>query len=107
MISTHILDTSSGAPAAGVEVSLEIREDEAWFKLDTQKTNTDGRAVFTCPYKIGVYRILFKTSEYFEKNNIDFFFLKTPVIFRVKDISRKYHVPLLLNPFGYSVYRGS
>jgi 5-hydroxyisourate hydrolase len=107
MISTHILDTSCGDPAGNVKVSLEIRENDEWQLVDENNTNTDGRIAFDCPAKEGVYRLLFHVSDYFEAKSVEHFFLKTPVIFKVTNINRKYHVPLLVNPFGYSTYRGS
>jgi 5-hydroxyisourate hydrolase len=105
MISTHILDTTKGAPAAGVQVLLEKRQDEGWNRLGIDKTNVDGRIVFDCPKEVGVYRLTFFVEDYFKQE--EFFFMNTPVVFHIKSIERKYHVPLLLNPYGYSTYRGS
>jgi hydroxyisourate hydrolase len=107
MISTHILDTSVGEPAADVKVTLEKFNDGQWVELAEAKTNEDGRHAFDIPYEAGKYRIQFHTVDYFIKKNQQNFFLDTPVAFEVKDTNRKYHVPLLLNPFGYSTYRGS
>ncbi|PIP93756.1 MAG: hydroxyisourate hydrolase [Bdellovibrio sp. CG12_big_fil_rev_8_21_14_0_65_39_13] len=107
MISTHILDTSNGKPAAEIPVRLERFENETWNLIDEQSSNGDGRIVFNCPFEEGVYRLLFEIDAYFEKNNQDHFFLRTPVVFKITDVKRKYHVPLLLNPYGYSTYRGS
>ncbi len=107
MISTHILDTSNGKPAQDVAVKLEIRKNDEWVKVDENKTNADGRIVFNCESVAGVYRLLFDIDPYFTKMKQEHFFLKTPVIFQVKDTKRKYHIPLLLNPYGYSTYRGS
>ncbi len=107
MISTHILDTSLGLPAKDVRVVLEIFESNKWTLVSADKTNTDGRIVFNDKALAGDYRLTFETMEYFKRNNQEYFFLDTPVAFRVTDTSRKYHVPLLLNPYGYSTYRGS
>jgi 5-hydroxyisourate hydrolase len=107
MISTHVLDTSSGHPAAGVRVVLDRKDGDAWKSIGQGETNSDGRFVFDCPYEAGTYRLLFQTDAYFAKNRISSFFTLVPVQFEVKDVSRKYHVPLLLNPYGYSTYRGS
>ena len=107
MISTHILDTSLGFPAQGVAVKLEKKNGNAWQVIADEKTNTDGRIVFNCPKEVGTYRLQFQIEEYFKKNNIPPFFLEAPVVFQITDIARKYHVPLLLNPYGYSTYRGS
>lgn len=107
MISTHILDTSVGNPAAGVKVSLQRRVDHEWKELSEGVTNDDGRFVFENEAVAGQYRILFEIDNYFKAQKVDSFFLKTPVIFNVTDTNRKYHVPLLVNPYGYSTYRGS
>lgn len=107
MISTHILDTSVGNPAADVKVILERKHGEQWEILSEGATNDDGRFVFGNEAVAGDYRIRFFIQDYFKNNNSECFFLDTPVAFHIKDTNRKYHVPLLLNPFGYSTYRGS
>lgn len=105
MISTHILDTTKGVPAANVDVVLEQKQGEAWKLIGKDKTNTDGRIVYDCPKEKGIYRLTFHIQDYFKGE--EHFFLDTPIIFEVKSTERKYHVPLLLNPYGYSTYRGS
>jgi 5-hydroxyisourate hydrolase len=107
MISTHILDTSLGMPAEGVKVTLETYDNSSWNQISEGVTNPDGRFVFDIESNSGKYRINFFTVDYFSKAGTDSFFLDTPVAFHVIDTNRKYHVPLLLNPFGYSTYRGS
>lgn len=107
MISTHILDTSLGHPAEGVSVYLETKEGEKWKPIANEKTNADGRIAFACPANPGTYRLIFRVESYFKKNKVTPFFTKIPVIFQIVDTKRKYHVPLLLNPYGYSTYRGS
>lgn len=105
MISTHILDTTKGMPAANVTVVLEKKAGEAWVHLATDKTNSDGRIVYDCPKETGDYRLTFHIEDYFKGQ--EHFFLNTPITFRVKSTDRKYHVPLIVNPFGLSSYRGS
>jgi 5-hydroxyisourate hydrolase len=109
MISTHILDTSLGIPAKDVQVVLETQKGSAleWTVLKKDVTNPDGRINFDCPYEAGQYRLTFHIEDYFKKQNLTSFFLAVPVTFNITDTKRKYHVPLLLNPFGYSTYRGS
>ena len=107
MISTHILDTSLGKTAQDVLVELCKHDGQSWINIDSAKTNADGRIAFNCPSNAGVYRLKFKIEDYFKKNNLTPFFLVAPVVFEITDITRKYHIPLLLNPFGYSTYRGS
>lgn len=105
MISTHILDTTKGSAATGVTVILEQKNNDTWKEIGTDKTNTDGRIVFNCPKEQGIYRLTFKVEEYYKSE--EHFFMNTPVVFQVKNTERKYHVPLLLNPYGYSTYRGT
>ena len=107
MISTHILDTSKGMAAAGVNVQLLMKDGSNWKTLGTGTTNTDGRLAFDCEKNAGIYQLHFEIETYFKKTSTEFFFVNAPVTFKVEDTSRKYHVPLLLNPFGYSTYRGT
>lgn len=103
MISTHILDLATGQPAAGVQVTLE--KDGAPLKADT--TNADGRIAFQVAYEPGTYRLTFGVAEYARRQGMPPFFLDVPITFEVTDTTRKYHVPLLLSPYGFSTYRGS
>jgi 5-hydroxyisourate hydrolase len=102
-ISTHILDTANGAPAAGVAVRLY----HGHVLLNTQTTNADGRIPAMLPEEFqfvpGVYRLAFDVSTYFPQS----FFPEVTINFEVKDAAAHYHVPLLLSPFGYTTYRGS
>lgn len=107
MISTHILDTSLGVTAENVQVELAKYEKDHWQVIATEKTNSDGRIAFNCKPAVGVYRLKFELEHYFQKNQLKAFFLVAPVVFNIEDASRKYHIPLLLNPYGYSTYRGS
>ncbi len=104
MISTHILDISRGIPASGIQVYLEKKQAENWISQKSGRTNSDGRFVFDCEVVAGIYQIIFEIEHYFKKGS---FFMNTPVVFKIEEIDRKYHVPLLLSPFGYSTYRGS
>lgn len=105
MISTHILDTTKGHPAQSVPVVLEKRVGEEWKEIGRDATNADGRIVFDCEKSAGDYRMTFFIEDYFKGEN--HFFLNTTIPFRITDTGRKYHVPLLLNPYGHSTYRGS
>ena len=107
MISTHILDTSLGVTAKDVAVELAKYENNKWQILGAEKTDSDGRIVFKCAPARGVYRLKFAVEDYFLRNKITPFFIVAPVVFKIEDLDRKYHIPLLLNPFGYSTYRGS
>ncbi|WP_306214894.1 hydroxyisourate hydrolase, partial [Actinoplanes sp. RD1] len=95
-ISTHVLDTATGSPAAGVPVGLEPL---AGFGV----TDGDGRLRFEAA-EAGDYRLDFDVASYL---GADAFFPLATVTFRVRDTNRNYHVPLLLSRFGYTTYRGS
>jgi 5-hydroxyisourate hydrolase len=109
-ITTHVLDTSRGRPAAGVPVTLEREAADGWTLIGQGSTNADGRiSDLTSGDSIepGVYRLNFETAAYFAAQNVGGFYPQVTVTFRIEDPSQHYHVPLLLNPFGYSTYRGS
>jgi 5-hydroxyisourate hydrolase len=104
-ITTHVLDTSRGLPAAGIRVGLEVRlPDGSWKLLGKGLTDADGRArnllPEDSPLTEGVYRLLFD-------NLPDGLYPEVSVAFRVRDTTRHYHIPLLLSPYGYTTYRGS
>ncbi len=107
MISTHILDTTKGMPAANVAIKLFKKDGDGWNKIAEGQTNADGRLSFDIPKVQGVYQLFFEIEDYFKAIKTDHFFMNTPVIFHITDLNRKYHVPLLLNPYGHSTYRGS
>lgn len=107
MISTHILDTSLGHPAQNVTVRLESLSGANWKLLASEKTNPDGRITFGVPATPGQYRLTFEIGEYFRNQKIEPFFPVAVVEVHIQNVQRKYHIPLLLNPFGYSTYRGS
>ena|ERR1041385_2993971 len=109
-ITTHVLDTSRGRPAAGVPVTLEAQAADGWTLVGKGSTNADGRVSdLTASDSIatGVYRLIFDTATYFAAQKIDGFYPQVTVTFKIEDATQHYHVPLLLNPFGYSTYRGS
>ena len=111
-ISTHVLDTSLGAPAAGVRVSLaRIDDDGAATAFAADVTTVDGRiASFVPPgdaIPAGRYRLVFEVAAYFGGTDRESFYPEVAIDFLVGDAPQHYHVPLLLSPFGYSTYRGS
>lgn len=109
-ITTHILDTSRGRPAAGVEVRLARYEAGKWQIIGRGVTNQDGRLTNLMPegsLEVGMYKISFETAAYFAAQQIIGFYPYIPIIFEVTAADEHYHVPLLLNPYGYSTYRGS
>lgn len=110
-ITTHILDTTSGKPGAGIPVVLERKTHTAgWQAIADGMTNADGRINDLLSvddvFMPGHYRLIFDTGSYFLLSNIECFFPQVIISFVVKDPTQHYHVPLLLSPFGYSTYRG-
>lgn len=110
-ITTHILDLSRGRPAGGVAVILEVQAGEGWQVLSGGQTDADGRLKDLLPahFKLaaGVYRLTFRTSDYFSAQGVESFYPEVTISFIVGDAAAHYHVPLLVSPFGYSTYRGS
>lgn len=110
-ITTHILDTSRGHPAAGVRVVLEGLYGHRWTSLGSGATDGDGRVADLlpegAPLEAGTYRLRFEVEDYFEALAVESFYPFVEVVFHLRDPAQHYHVPLLLNPFGYSTYRGS
>ena len=110
-ITTHVLDTARGGPAAGVPITLEIlNDDQSWTELSSGTTNADGRVASLLQpgeLKEATYRITFHTGMYFQRNEIQGFYPEVPVLFTITDTTEHYHVPLLISPFGFSTYRGS
>lgn len=110
-ITTHVLDTSTGKPAVGVSVVLEIEESHnEWKELGRGVTNSDGRLrELATPgsLKVGTYRLTFDTGAYFAARKVEAMYPRVRVIFTVQRSTEHYHMPLLLSPYGYSTYRGS
>lgn len=109
-LTTHVLDTTTGKPAGGINVLLEQLSSGSWKKVAAGITNVDGRISDLLPTENtlapGDYRLVFETAAYFKNQNTKAFYPKITIEFSIADDSH-YHVPLLLNPFGYSTYRGS
>jgi len=110
-ISTHVLDTEAGAPAPGVHVSLyKLGEDGRAIRLAQALTDGDGRIrdLLERPMAPGDYRIEFALAGRTAAGDDDGrFFRRMSIDLRIEDVSRSYHVPLLLAPFSMTTYRGS
>jgi 5-hydroxyisourate hydrolase len=108
-ISTHVLDLTSGAPAPEVGVALfRLDEQGSPRLLSEQATNADGRIpdlLVGTPLTEGDYQLAIDIGAYLD--DPDAFFQSVALALRVTDVSRSYHVPLLLSPFGLTTYRGS
>ncbi len=110
-ITTHVLDTARGRPAAGVPVTLEVKSEEGWRVVGSGATDADGRLRDLAPAGFivseGAYRLTFDAGAYFAAAGAEGFYTEVVVSFVVRDAAAHYHVPLLLSPFGYTTYRGS
>ena len=110
-ISTHILDTSKGRPAAHVSVELDRDTDGEWQTLNATHTDADGRVRNLlpegCPLDPGNYCVRFATGAYFDRENITGLYPLIEITFTVREGETHYHIPLLLTANGYSTYRGS
>jgi 5-hydroxyisourate hydrolase len=105
-VTTHVLDTAHGMPAAGIPVTLT---DATGAILAEKLTDADGRVTELGPDELpaGNYTLTFDTARYFELIDLETFYPRVTIDFRVADPDEHFHVPLLLAAFGYSTYRGS
>ena len=112
-ITSHVLDISRGAPAAGIAVRLEHRRGDAedWRLVGSSVTNADGRvsdlSPASAPAAAGQYRLTFETHRYFAGQAISTLYPAVVIVIEAAAGESHYHVPLLLSPFGYTTYRGS
>ena len=113
-LTTHVLDTANGRPAAGVRIALYRAEDQN-LVLAAATTNADGRCdepIFEGEaFKAGVYELIFHVGDYFRDAGhggpSPAFLDVVTIRFGIADAGEHYHVPLLVSPFGYTTYRGS
>ena len=110
-LSVHVLDQQTGMPPADVAVTLEKQEQDKWTPIASGKTDHDGRIKSLYPQEQNmaprVYKVTFKTADYFHGKKLDSFFPEVPVLFTVTRTNEKLHIPLLLSQYGYSPYKGS
>ncbi len=109
-LSTHILDTALGKPAAGVALVLSRETADGWSEVGRGSTDADGR----CRTLLGeraleqeTYKLRFETASYFAAQKITGLYPYVEIVFAVADASQHYHIPLLLAANGYTTYRGS
>ncbi len=109
-ISTHVLDTARGRPAASIGVTLEVMAGGGWRRIAKETTDADGRVKALLPKddesQPGTYRLTFETGPYHEVAGAKGFYPWVTVVFEIRE-GGHYHVPLLVSPFGFSTYRGS
>jgi 5-hydroxyisourate hydrolase len=115
-LSTHVLDTMHGGPAAGMKVTLLTTQGEVAtvvksFNLNADGRNPDGLLYDSASLKAGTYRLVFDVAGYFKDKGIDLpepnFLNRVSVDFGIAHPDEHYHVPLLVSPWSYSTYRGS
>jgi 5-hydroxyisourate hydrolase len=114
-ITTHVLDTVRGLPAAGMRIEFSVMRDGAWHLLRSLAANADGRTdgplLAPADVQPGEYRIVFHVAAYFRERGTALpdppFLDRVPLRFGVADPAAHYHVPLLCSPWSYSTYRGS
>ncbi|MCR4266167.1 hydroxyisourate hydrolase [Nitratireductor sp. ZSWI3] len=113
-LTTHVLDTASGSPAAGMEIALYRIEGEGRTHVKTVRTNGDGRCdaplLEGSAFQIGQYELVFEVGNYLRAQHVRLpapaFLDQVPIRFGMAEKAH-YHVPLLVSPYGYSTYRGS
>jgi 5-hydroxyisourate hydrolase len=107
-LSTHVLDTARGTPAAGIEITLYAIEGDRRTPRGHAVTNPDGRTdgPLANDLRPGTYELIFAVGQYFARAEIPAFYDTIPIRVLIPE-SGRYHVPLLLSPWGYSTYRGS
>jgi 5-hydroxyisourate hydrolase len=110
-ISTHILDTAIGRPAAGVPTTLARMTNGVWSLINDATTDADGRCKHLLPptqtLQPGLYRVHFETAAYFTRNHLEGLYPYVEIVFTVSGTEQHYHIPLLLTANGYTTYRGS
>ena len=104
-LTTHVLDTANGRPAAGIPIELARLDGERREVLRSVATNADGRTdePLLEELQAGTYELVFAVGEHFHEGFLD----RVPVRFTIADAGAHYHVPLLVSPWSYSTYRGS
>jgi 5-hydroxyisourate hydrolase len=114
-LTTHVLDTANGVPAAGMTIELRKLAGGGYEKVSSHVTNADGRTdgplLAAETMATGLYELLFTTGDYFAQKTDGLpdppFLDVIPIRFAIADVNAHYHVPLLVSPWSYSTYRGS
>ena len=114
-LTTHVLDTANGRPAAGVRIELIRLDGDARLPVSDQRTNSDGRTdtpmMAGDDMTAGTYELVFHAGDYLKgavsELPENLFLDRIPIRFGIADAGAHYHVPLLISPYGYSTYRGS
>jgi 5-hydroxyisourate hydrolase len=110
-LSVHVLNLENGLPSANVKVVLEAQQNNQWTEISSGTTDEQGRISDLYPkdstLQKGIYKVTFKTGDWFRQKNQRSFFPEVPVVFVIDGSLEHYHIPLLISPYGYSTYRGN
>ncbi|XP_045593190.1 5-hydroxyisourate hydrolase isoform X2 [Procambarus clarkii] len=109
-LTSHVLDTATGRPAANMTISLHRLQDSVWQEVITKITNDNGRAgefLRQEAFVKGTYKMCFDTGNYFKQLGTKGFYPYVEIVFVIEKPEEHYHIPLLISPYGYSTYRGS
>lgn len=109
-LSTHILDTALGRPAANVSLTLSQLIGDTWHTIGSDHTDADGRCktlLASQPLQVATYKIHFATASYFAALQLASLYPYVEIVFTITDPAQHYHIPLLLTANGYTTYRGS
>lgn len=110
-LSVHVLNLDNGLPSTNVKVVLETQQNNQWVEINSGTTNEQGRITELYPkdtaLQKGIYKVTFKTGDWFRQKNQRSFFPEVPVVFVIDGSLDHYHIPLLISPYGYSTYRGN
>jgi 5-hydroxyisourate hydrolase len=109
-ITSHVLNLGNGLPVAGLKAKIMKYCDDDWTLLGEAVTDDDGRIdswLNNVSIEQGEYRVIFETSDYFSSHKLKCFYPEVSIHFVIEDSREHFHIPLLLNQYGYSTYRGS
>jgi len=109
-LSTHILDTALGRPAANVAITLSQLDGDTWHDIGTAPTDADGRCKTLLgdhPLAAATYKLHFHTAPYFHALHLPSLYPYVDIVFTITDPTQHHHIPLLLTANGYTTYRGS
>ncbi|WP_445116141.1 hydroxyisourate hydrolase [Acinetobacter sp. WZC-1] len=108
-LSVDVISLETGQPSANVKVTLEAQQNNKWVEISTGTTNDSGQINALYPenksLQKGIYKVTFKTGDWYKAKNQRSFFPEIPVVFVIDGSQEHYHIPLLVSPYGYSLYK--
>ncbi|RNA07004.1 hydroxyisourate hydrolase [Brachionus plicatilis] len=109
-ISSHVLNLATGKPSPNVEAALYIKRNNDWVLVGRDISNQDGRMnnfLNNSTLEEATYKLVFETENYYRSQNLETFYPQVLIYFKVENNTQNFHVPLVMNQYGYSTYRGS